>query len=91
MIQHVSRLRVGAVTKVLAFTRMRDPEERVVGPAEHRPPSSPAANDAIDERGLAVIRHYDPVDDLDERLARIDDAQRASIRGRLIPNSPGSR
>jgi hypothetical protein len=70
IIQHVSGFRVGAVTKVLAFSRMRDPEDRASPDRPNTDPSSPAANHAMDQHGLTVIRRYDPVDDLDERLAR---------------------
>jgi len=50
---------------------MRGPEGRASSDRPNTDPSSPAANDAIDQDGLTVIRRYDPVDDRDESLARI--------------------
>jgi hypothetical protein len=61
----------GAVMEAPAFPRMRDQEDRASSDRPNTDPSSPAANDAVDQRGLTVIRRYEPVDDLEERLARI--------------------
>jgi hypothetical protein len=60
-----------AVMEALAFPRMRDQEDRASSNRPNTTPSSPATNDAVDQRGLTVIRRYEPVDDLDERFARI--------------------